>query len=274
MHYETISVRPMTSRIGAEVHDIDLSKALRNRQVEEIHDALMQHSVIFFRDQHLDHESQRALALKFGKLVPPYMGAVEGFPEIGRMHADANSTRIVGEWWHTDHSCDEIPPMATMLYLPIVPEVGGDTLFSSMYAAYDALSPRMKVYLEGLTAIHDAPAAYSRYDPKDFPNLRGKYPVNSHPVICTHPVTKKKLIFVNEQYTTRINEVSIEESRAILGYLAQHCANANFQVRFRWRPHSVAFWDNRCTQHQAIWDYYPQTRSGFRIVIAGDSKPC
>lgn len=271
MAYDTIDVRPLTGRIGAEIFGIDLAKPLSNRQLDELHDCLMQYLVIFFREQHLDHDSHKALALRFGEIVPPFSSGIPGHPDIGILHTDAKSKHIVGEWWHSDHSCDEVPPMGTILYLHTVPESGGDTLFANMYAAYDALSPRMKTYLEGLTATHDGPQVYSRYDAKEF-NLTGKYPISSHPVICTHPVTKRKLLFVNEEYVTRINEVSREESEAIIGYLNRHCQSADFQCRFRWRPHSVAFWDNRCTQHKAVWDYYPQVRSGYKIVIAG-SKP-
>jgi len=271
MALDTIEARPLTGRIGAEIHGIDLTRPLSNHQVEELHECLARYLVIFFRDQRLDHDSHRALALKFGEIVPPFGSGVEGQPGIAQLHTDANSKRIVGEWWHTDHSCDEVPPLGTILYLHTVPEAGGDTLFANMYAAYDALSDRMKAYLEGLTATHDGPQVYARYDAREF-NLTGEYPVSSHPVVCTHPVTKRKLLFVNEQYTTRINELCKEESDAILAYLNRHCQIADFQCRFRWRPHSVAFWDNLCTQHKAVWDYYPETRSGYKIVIAG-SRP-
>jgi taurine dioxygenase len=149
-----------------------------------------------------------------------------------------------------------------------VPEFGGDTLFASMYAAYEALSPRMQAYLEGLTAIHDADHVYRPL----FPDLDRKYPCSVHPVVRTHPVTGRKLLFVNSSYTTRIVEVPKDESDAILAFLYDHLKNPNFHVRFRWRPNSIAFWDNRCTQHLATWDYFPQTRSGFRVTVAGD-KP-
>ena len=158
--------------------------------------------------------------------------------------------------------------MGSILYLHTVPETGGDTMFASMYAAYEALSPRMQAYLEGLSAEHDGDHVYRPL----FPDLDRRYPCSIHPVVRTHPVTGRKGIFVNGSYVTRIMDVPKAESEAILAFLYQHIANPNFHVRFRWRPGSVAFWDNRCTQHLAVWDYFPQTRSGFRVTVGGE-KP-
>jgi alpha-ketoglutarate-dependent taurine dioxygenase len=191
---------------------------------------------------------------------------IDGHPEIVAIHADAESKFIAGEHWHSDLTCDAEPPLGSILYLHTVPETGGDTLFASMYAAYDAFSPRMKAYLEGLTAIHDADHVYRPL----FPDVDRKYPCSTHPVVRTHPVTGRKLLFVNASYTTRIVEVPKEESDAILAYLYAHLQNPNFHVRFRWTPHAIAFWDNRCTQHMATWDYFPNVRSGFRVTVAGD----
>ena len=158
--------------------------------------------------------------------------------------------------------------MGSILYIKTCPPLGGDTLFASMYAAYEALSDRMKRYLEGLTAVHDADHVYRPL----FPDVDRRYPCNVHPVIRTHPVSGRKGIFVNGSYVLRIAELPSEESDAVLRFLYQHCANPNFQVRFQWRAHSVAFWDNRCVQHRAMWDYWPHTRSGFRVTVCGD-KP-
>jgi len=152
-----------------------------------------------------------------------------------------------------------------------VPPCGGDTLFASQTAAYDALSARMKVYLEGLTATHSGDHVYRRTNLLVGRDDKGKvFPKASHPVVRTHPVTKRKALFVNGHFTTHIDGLAPEESRAILNYLCEHSTREEFQVRFRWQPHSVAFWDNRCVQHLAIWDYYPQTRSGRRVTIKGD----
>ena len=160
MAYEVIEVKPMTRRIGAEISGVAL-ESLGNRQVEEIHDALIAHQVIFFRDQTLSHDGLKALGRHFGKLaIHSGVPGLADHPEIVAIHADADSKFVAGESWHSDLSADAEPPLGSILYLPIVPESGGDTLFASMYAAYDALSPRMKTYLEGLSAIHDADHVY------------------------------------------------------------------------------------------------------------------
>lgn len=162
--------------------------------------------------------------------------------------------------------------MGSILHIRQCPPKGGDTLFANMYAAYEALSDRMKGYLDGLTAFHDGEhvyrGTYSNFGVKDKP----KYPRAEHPVVRTHPVTGRKLLFVNRAFTTRIQGVPRDESAAILEYLYTHAANPLFQCRFRWEPESIAFWDNRCAQHHAMWDYWPHTRSGARVTVKGD-KP-
>lgn len=262
-----ISIRPLTCNIGAEVHGVDLSQPLSDDTVEGIHDALMQHQVVFFRDQQLSHDAHKRLGRYFGELaIHSAVAGLDDHPEIVRIHADADSNFIAGEDWHSDLSEDPEPPMGSILYLHTVPDVGGDTLFSSMYAAYDALSPQMKELLDPLTAIHDSNHIYREL----FPNVEKTYPRNSHPVVRTHPVTKRKCLFVNQSKTVRIEGLPKKEGKALLAFLCDHVKNPNFQVRFRWQPNSVAFWDNRCTQHMATWDYFPATRSGFRVTIAGD----
>jgi taurine dioxygenase len=262
-----LTVTPLTARIGAEIGGVDLRDP-GAAALARIREALVAHQVIFFRDQRLDPASLKAFARAFGDLA--IHSAVQGLadhPELVAIHADADSKFIAGEDWHSDLTCDAQPPLGSILYLPIVPDVGGDTLFSSMTAAYEALSPRMKAYLEGLTAIHDADHVYRPL----FPDLDRRYPCSVHPVIRTHPESGRKGIFVNPSYVTRIVELPADESQAILDFLYRHCANPNFQARFQWRAHSVAFWDNRCTQHMAVWDYFPQIRSGIRATIAGDT---
>src|SRR3954451_21821810 len=163
MGYETINVTPVTPRIGAEVDGLTLAKPLSNRQIEELHQALAEHQVLFFRDQPLDVEGHKAFGRYFGDLhIHPNTPGPEGHPEILPIHADANSKRIAGEYWHSDVSCDVEPPLGSILYLHTVPPVGGDTLFASMYAAYDALSAPMKKFLSELTAIHDGAPNYTR----------------------------------------------------------------------------------------------------------------
>ena len=267
MSYDALEVRPMTKQIGAEVFGVSLNEPLSDKVVQELHDALMQYQVIFFRDQQFTHDEHKRLGRYFGELAGHSgVSGLPDHPEIVAIHADADSKFIAGEDWHSDLSEDAEPPMGSILHMHIVPPAGGDTLFSSMYAAYDALSPAMQAFLKPLTAVHDSNHIYREL----FPHIEKTYPRNTHPVVRTHPVTKRKCLFISKSKTTRINELSKEESDAVLMFLTEHVKNPNFQVRFRWQTNSVAFWDNRCTQHFATWDYFPETRSGYRVTIAGD----
>lgn len=273
MEFETITATPSTPHIGAEIGNVDLKKPLSNRQVEEVYQALLKYQVIFFRDQPITFEQHVNFACQFGKLHVHVGGdgtasqMVEGHPEVRRQHFDGNSKRVSGEVWHTDQSCAEIPPMASILRQEIVPpDGGGDTLFASMYAAYDALSPRWKTFLEGLTAFHDGALVFNR-------GATTKYPTAVHPVITKHPDTGRKIIYVCKGFTSHIVELPKHESEHVLNFLFDHCARPHWQVRFRWTPNSIAFWDNRCTQHFAVWDYWPNVRSGYRVQIEGTVRP-
>lgn len=267
MHYETITVTPSSPHIGAEIGNIDLTQPLSNQQVSELHEAFARHLVIFFRDQKISFDDQIRVAGYFGKLgqhvgVSTISKKTDN-PLVRKFHYDETSTRISGENFHSDQSCAAIPPLGSMLYNHTVPpDGGGDTMFASMYAAYDALSPRMKTYLEGLTATHDGTRVFG-------PGT----PVSVHPVIIRHPVTGKKVIYVNTDFTAHINDLPRGEARALLDFLVAHCNRPEWTCRFRWRPHSIAFWDNRCTHHKAIWDYWPNVRSGFRVQIEGSAPP-
>jgi taurine dioxygenase len=268
MAYETISVTRLSPHIGAEIGNIDLTKPLSNREVEELHQALAENLVIFFRDQPIDFEAHKALARHFGELhlhVGPATDSrpLPDQPEIRELYFDENSEKVAGERWHTDQSCAAIPPMGSILHLHIVPpDGGGDTMFASMYAAYEALSDRMKAYLEGMTATHDGSRAFGK-----------NAPISVHPIVAKHPVTGRRLLYINSGQTSHINGVPREESDAILQFLYAHCANPEWMYRFRWYEHSIAFWDNRCAHHRAIWDYYPHVRAGYRIQIKGSSPP-
>jgi taurine dioxygenase len=271
--YETIEIDKLTPIIGAEIGGIDLSQPLGNRTIDELHRALAENSVIFFRDQHISQDQHLAFGRLFGELhIHPAAPTEPGKPALMKIYADKDSPRANGEGWHTDVSCDVEPPMGSILYIKQCPPKGGDTLFASMYAAYEALSDRMKAYLDGMTAIHDGEDAYrgtyANYGVQDKP----VYPRAEHPVIRTHPVTGKKALYVNRGFTKRLVGVPRDESEGILRYLFEHMANPLFQCRFRWRENSIAFWDNRCVQHRAMWDYWPHTRSGNRVTVAGD-KP-
>src|SRR5215470_17725914 len=210
MSYETINVAPVTPRIGAEVDGLTLANPLSNRQVEELHQALAEHQVLFFRDQPLDAESHKALGRYFGELhIHPNTPGPEGHPEILPIHADANSKRIAGEYWHSDVSCDPEPPLGSILYLHTIPPVGGDTFFASQYAAYDDLSDRMKAHIEDLTAFHDGGPSYRYVNRmRGVPDGNKVFPCATHPVVRTHPVTKRKALFVNHEFTKHINDLS------------------------------------------------------------------
>ncbi len=266
-----LSVRPVTPVIGAEVRGVDLGD-LTDAEFGAIREALMAHGVLFFRDQDISIESHKAFGARFGELVShPNDPGVDGHPEVMLIHADGSSRRVAGEQWHSDVSCDPKPPMGSILRLHTVPNTGGDTLFANMYAAYEALSDRMRAFLDGLTAVHDGGPYYREVNRLIGRDDGGRaYPSAEHPVIRTHPATGRRALFVNRMFTQYIVGLPPAESRAVLGFLYEHVARPDFQCRFSWRPHSVAMWDNRCTQHHAIWDYWPATRSGYRVTIRGE----
>ena len=272
MSYDPLRLESATPKIGAFVFGVDITGSLSNHEVSALQQALADHQVLFFRDQPFTLGGHKAFGRLFGQLhIHPNTPGPEGHPEILPIHTDATSKRVAGEQWHSDVSCDEEPPLGSILHLHTIPETGGDTLFASMYAAYDALSSRLKTYLEGLTALHSGERTYRRTNRLLGIDDRGRvFPEASHPVIRTHPVTRRKALFVNRGFTERINELPDEESAAILAYLYDHAERPEFQVRFRWQPNSVAFWDNRAVQHKALWDYFPNVRSGYRVTIKGD----
>ena len=269
MNFETITVRKLTPVIGAEIGAIDLSRPLDRQTFQEVHQALMENLVIFFRDQNLSHEQHKALGRQFGELhIHPASPPPPGHPEILIIHADANSKRVSGEMWHSDVSCDAEPPMGSLLHLHTVPEVGGDTLFANMYRAFETLSAPLQAMLCQLTAIHDGETAYrERYGRGDAGRV---FPRAEHPVVRTHPVTGRQALFVNCHFTNRIVQLRKDESDALLAYLFHHIETPEFSCRFQWRAQSLAFWDNRAAQHQALWDYFPQTRHGYRVTVKGD----
>jgi len=262
----------LTPLCGAELRGIDLARPLDDPAVKSLEGALAEHCVLFFRDQSLTPEQQKTLGRRFGELHlhPAWPRLVPGHPEIMEIYADDKSKRVAGEDWHSDVSCDPEPPLGTILYMLEVPPVGGDTLFANMYAAWESLSAPMRRMLEGMTALHDGEYVYrGRYEGAV---EEGKiYPRSEHPVVRTHPVSGRKALFVNRTFTTRIVQLAKQESDAVLAMLFEHLERPEFQCRFRWQPGSVAFWDNRCAQHHAMWDYYPQRRRGLRVTIKGDA---
>jgi len=273
MAYQSIEVRKLTPTIGAEIFGVDLAKPLGNQQFQEVHDALMENLVVFFRDQKLSIDQHKDFGHRFGPLHvhPNAPITFKEHPEILVIKADENSTRVAGEDWHTDVSCDLEPPMGSILYMTEVPPDGaGDTLFANMYRAYETLSEPMKKMLQGLTALHDSSKAhYYRVKATD---REVEFPDAEHPVVRTHPVTGRQALFVNRGFSTRIPQLKKAESDALLEMLYRHVETPEFHCRFKWQPGSVAFWDNRSTQHHAMFDYFPHRRYGHRVTVSGD-KP-
>lgn len=272
--YDGFTVAPLTPHIGAEVDGIDLSEPLDADVERSLRDAWADWSVLVFRDQQLDRDAHKRFGRVFGELhTHPMNHARGGDPEVLVVRTTADSAYTAGDGWHTDVSCEAIPPMASALYITEVPEVGGgDTLFADMYLAYEMLSEPMQRMLEGLTAIHDGALPYVGAYKSTPPE--GGYPRHEHPVVTVHPVTGRKVLFVNSGFTSHIRGLQPWESRAILDALFDMIATTpRLACRVRWEPNTLTLWDNRCTQHHAIWDYYPFTRSGERVSVLGDEPP-
>jgi taurine dioxygenase len=275
MNYHTIGLETLTPHIGAEVSGVDLSKPLSNEQFSEIYRAWLEWKVLVFRNQHLDREQHKTFARRFGALhVHPMQHSYGGDPEILTIKTTKDSRYTAGNGWHTDVTCDEIPPLGSMLYIRETPVGGGgDTLFADMYLAYELLSDTMKELLEGLVAVHDGAAPYiGAYGVT--PPEGQQYPKHEHPVITVHPETGKRILYVNSGFTTHIKGMKPWESRLLLDGLFKFIATeVRLPCRVRWEPDTLTFWDNRCTQHHAIWDYHPNTRYGERVSIVEDQRP-
>lgn len=272
MKLQGIEFANVTPHCGVEVRGIDLSQPLDKQATKTLTNALVDHGVLFFRDQRITPEQQKLLGRYFGDLHihPAWPRLVPGHPEVMEIYTDENTKRIAGENWHSDVSCDSEPPLGTILYMVETPPMGGDTLFANMHVAFEALSVTMKRFLEGMTAVHDGEQVYrGRYG--EVMDDGNAYPQSEHPVVRTHPVSGRKSLFVNRTFTTRIVQLTQRESDVVLKMLLDHIEQPEFQCRFQWRPGSVAFWDNRCVQHHALWDYYPNRRRGLRVTIKGDA---
>jgi taurine dioxygenase len=270
-----LDIKPLAGALGAEIRGMDLGKTLSEDDVLRLRKLLNEYEVIFFRDQDISPGCQKALALCFGPLqTHPAYDTIDGYPEITILESTADKPTKI-EAWHSDMTFREHPPMGTVLKSVIVPPKGGDTLWASMTAAYDALSSQLQQFLEGLVAVHDFSWGFkeSLAEPGGRERLAdavAAYPPVRHPVIRTHPETGKKVLFVNSLFTTHIEDLSKAESRAVLDFLFQHIQTPEFAVRFSWEPHSIAIWDNRSTQHKPVNDYFPAHRRMERITIDGD----
>lgn len=276
----SVEVRPLTASCGAEIHGVDLSRPLDDSAYHVLRAALLEHGVIFFRDQHLDDVAHNAFAARFGQPdIFPF--GERPTPEVPSVHVIAFDGAADAEGkgadeWHADVTFIPTPPMGTVLRAVELPPYGGDTCFANMSAAFDALSPAVRELIDGLTAMHDyrvfAPKLF-RTDPEgaaDKLQTRAKSnPPVEHPVVRTHPESGRKVLFVNRNYTARIVGLTERENEVLLPYLFDHARDPMFQCRFRWSPGSVAFWDNRLVQHYAVADYRGRRRM-HRVVIKGD----
>ena len=270
-------VKLIGGALGAELCGVDLTKDLSTSVLSEIRKLLIKHEVIFFRDQDISHIQHKQMADFFGPLqTHPAYGTIKDFPEIQILESTAEKPTKIEEW-HTDMTFRKHPPMGSILRSKVCPPSGGDTLWSSMTAAYNALSSPMKALLKNLTAEHDFSYGFkeSLAEPGGKERLRDAVSQNPpviHPVIRKHPESGKSVIFVNSLFTTKIIELPRNESDAILKFLYEHIKTPEFTCRFSWKPNSIAFWDNRSTQHKPVNDYFPAHRMLERIAIDGD-KP-
>ncbi len=271
-----LDIRPISGALGAEIHGVDLAGELDAPTVAAIRRAFLDHLVIFFRDQALSPERFLAVARLFGTPVEyPFVRGIPGFAEIIAVAKLEHERANFGGIWHSDTAYLEIPPMGTMLLAREVPPVGGDTLFANMYLAYETLSDGMKRMLEGLTAVNASSKADTTRTREDrlrtdaAPAARQEY-VAEHPVVRTHPETGRKALYVNIGHTVQFSGMTEAESAPLLDYLFQHLARPEFTCRFAWRVGSLAFWDNRATQHNPINDYHGYRRVMHRITLAGD----
>ena len=272
--YPSFAVAPLSPHIGAEVQGVDLARSLSPAHVRDLAQASADWMVLVFRDQVLDRAAHKTFARHFGDLhVHPMHIHRQDDPEILPVKTTANSAYTAGDGWHTDVTCDPVPPLGSMLYITQTPECGGgDTLFADMYLAFELLSAPMQRFLEGLTAVHDGALPYVGSYKSTPPE--GGYPRSEHPVVTRHPVTGRKVLYVNSGFTSHIAGLGRRESRALLDMLFEHIATTvQLHCRVQWQPNTLTFWDNRCTQHHAVWDYYPHERYGERVSIVGAAAP-
>lgn len=274
-----LEIEPLSPAIGAVLRGVNLAEPASDDLIGDIRSALLKHQVIFFEGQDFTPTQQRDFAARFGDLhVHPLYDRDEGHPEIMIIdnHVD-NPTD--NNFWHTDVTFIDTPPMGSILAARQLPPVGGDTMWASMTAAYNALSKPMQKFLQGLEAVHDFSFAFTAEGLAGSQAGREKYekavaanPPVTHPVIRTHPETGEPGIFVNSVFTRRIKGLRREESKALMAFLNNHVQQPEFVVRWRWRPGDVAFWDNRNTQHRAVDDFLPHRRIMTRATVLGD-KP-
>ena len=271
-----IGIHPVSGALGAEVSGVDLAKHLDDDTVAVLRRAWLEHLVLLFRDQPLTPPQLLAFARRFGHTIEyPFVKGLEEYPDIIPVVKLEHEQINFGGVWHSDTAYLDMPPMASMLLAREVPPAGGDTLFASMYLAYETLSDGMKRLLVGLRAVNSSAKADASRTREDRIAERGRADARAlyeaaHPVVRVHPETGRKALYVNVAHTIRFEGMTEEESAPLLGYLYRHQIRPEFTCRFRWRPGSLAFWDNRCAQHNAVNDYAGHRRVMHRITLAGD----
>ncbi|MFE7974047.1 TauD/TfdA dioxygenase family protein [Streptomyces shenzhenensis] len=270
--YATITVAPITPLLGAEVTGLDLARELTPEQEKELKHAFHTHHVLVFRDQDITPEEHKRFAGVFGELHPVALAPEGSDPYILEIKATKESRAVAGNGWHADGTADAEPSLGSLLYITTIPEggSGGDTLFANMHLAYELLSPAMRGFLDGLTAVHDGALPWTAAGQTPPPEY--DVPRTVHPVAVRHPETDRKLLFVNAPYTSHITQLSRAESDALLELLYAHIAGTPLlHCRVRWQERTLVLWDNRSVQHHAVWDYFPHTREGRRVAIEGTS---
>lgn len=273
-----MEIRKAAGALGAFVTGIDLARAAESpRLVDDVRAALDRHEVLFFREQRITPQTMRAFAARLGEIEGhPAYPVVPGTADVQILESTPEKPSKI-ELWHSDMTFRAQPPVYTMLHGQIIPPYGGDTLFASMTAAYEALSAPYRTLLDGLTATHDFAHGFkeSLAEPGGRERLAGAIADNppvSHPVVRTHETTGRRALFVNTLFTTRINELSAAESESVLAYLFSHLVTPEFTVRLQWAPETLVVWDNRVTQHKPVNDFLPQHRRHHRITILGESR--
>ena len=270
-----MNVKRVAGAIGAELQAINIADGIDGELAATLRSLLNEHEVLFLRDQAISAADQKALTEVFGPLqTHPAYGTVEGFPEVMILESTRENPSKI-EVWHSDMTFRQHPPSVTVLRGITIPEVGGDTLFASMTAAYEGLSAGMQRYLEGLIAVHDFSHGFreSLAEPGGRERLADAMAANPpvrHPVVQTHPETGKKVLFVNALFTTHIEGLPPLESAEVLQFLWRHASLPEFTCRFSWAPDSLVLWDNRSTQHKPVNDFFPATRRLHRVVSEGD----
>ncbi len=270
--YDYIKVYPMTGALGAQIEGVNLAQSMKAEVISEIRQALLDHLVIFFNHQELTPQQQLAFAQKFGQPMEyPLIKGLPECPQVTQVIKLEHERMNFGGVWHSDTTYMECPPMATMLYAVEIPPYGGDTLFANQYMAYETLSDGLQQTLNGLVAINSSTMAHAFKTQVD--RLRDepehKVLVAAHPVVRPHAETGRKALYVNTNHTKHFQGWTVEESRPLLEYLFKHQVRPEFTCRFRWQRGSVAFWDNRCTQHNPVNDYHGFKRIMHRVTLDG-----